>query len=168
MGFESMSEAIMKRRMMMGCLPALLLAGCGGDETEQVTFSLIHKANGPLGDPDDRTSRSFVLRDQSALTAIWREANRSDLTNSPAPQVDFSRRTVVAVYLGWRSNGCFDIKPLSVWRTGRHVVFEYTELTDRGPCGGGCTTAVTNVFGFYALDVVDVEVEVRGGVEPGC
>lgn len=158
----------MKRRVLLSCLPVLLLAGCGGDGTEEVSFSLVHRFSGPLGDPEDRTSRTFVLRDQAALTAIWREANRFDLTNAPAPQVDFSRKTVVAVYLGWRSNGCFGIKPVSALRKGHHVVFEYTELTDRGPCGGGCTAAATNVLAFYALDVVDMEVEVRGSIEPGC
>lgn len=152
----------------MAYLPALLLAGCGGDDTEELSFSMLHRSSGPLGDPEDRTSRSFVLRDQSALEAIWREANRSDVSNSPAPQVDFSRHTVVAVYLGRRPNGCFDIKPLSARRTGRDVTFEYTELTDRGVCAGGCTLAVTNVLGFYALDVVDVDVEVLRRIEPGC
>ncbi len=61
-------------------------------------------------------SRRLVIRDNQTWTAFWRELNVGD-----QPQVDFNRNVVVAVAMGQRSSGGYDIAVQGVSGDSRGV-----------------------------------------------
>jgi hypothetical protein len=68
--------------------------------------------------------REAVVRTQEEWAALWREHT----PEGEAPAVDFSTRTVVAVFLGTRPTAGYDVTISSVERDGARVVVRYRAI----------------------------------------
>jgi hypothetical protein len=68
-----------------------------------------------------QTAQNLVIKDSAAWGALW-ATHTGSMTPAPViPGVDFSKKMVIAVFLGQRANGCYDIDDLSVWRSAGKI-----------------------------------------------
>jgi hypothetical protein len=83
-----------------------------------------------------------VIRSAGAWSAFWAESQGSLTPQPPAPQVDFSSATVIALAMGARPSGGFAIRVRDIYESdeGMHVVVE--EISPAPECG--VTMAITN------------------------
>lgn len=68
-------------------------------------------------------ARQAVARSADEWTTLWRE----HAGNTPAPPVDFSRRTVLAVFLGTRPSAGYAVEIVRTRADGTGLVVEYRE-----------------------------------------
>ena len=69
-------------------------------------------------------ARQVVVRDESAWTLLWRE----HAPGQSQPSLDFSTRTVIAVFLGSRNTAGFDVEITRVERQAGGIVVHYREV----------------------------------------
>ena len=74
-------------------------------------------------------SRRLVIRDNQTWTAFWRELNVGD-----QPQVDFNRNVVVAVAMGQRSSGGYDIAVQGVSGIAGELTVDVVETSPAPTC----------------------------------
>jgi hypothetical protein len=91
-----------------------------------------------------QTARNVVVNDRASWESLWAE-HKSSMTPQPAaPQIDFSARTVVAVFLGERPNGCYEVRIESVQQVAETVLVRYREISEaERPSDVVCTQAIT-------------------------
>lgn len=78
--------------------------------------------------------RQVVVTSADAFAALWREHSMK-----PAPPVDFTRESVVAVFLGVRQTAGFSVDIVSVTREATGTVVAYRE---RAPSSDAVTAQV--------------------------
>ena len=102
------------------------------------------------------TAREVVIKDAAAWSALWAEHSK---TRIAAPEVDFSRNMLVAVFQGSGNPGCdrFDIVYAGA-KDGKLLV-EY-EIRDMSPVTL-CLAAVTQPMRVALLPKLDASVEIR-------
>ena len=61
-------------------------------------------------------AQNLVIKDAAAWTTLWTQHDNN--FGAALPVIDFSKRMVVAVFLGSKPSGCYAIKDLSIWRSG--------------------------------------------------
>lgn len=83
-----------------------------------------------------------VATSQSELEGLWRRAYGNQMSPPPAPQVDFSRSGVAAVFLGTRSSGGYGVDVRDVRQEGDVVVVDL-DITEPAP-GAFTTQALTH------------------------
>jgi hypothetical protein len=71
--------------------------------------------------------RLEVIRDAGAWTALWAGHHRGAGTPPALPAIDFSEKMIVAVYIGMRPNGCYDVGIDRIYEDGETIIVEYTE-----------------------------------------
>ncbi|TXI96403.1 MAG: hypothetical protein E6Q34_01360 [Burkholderiaceae bacterium] len=59
-----------------------------------------------------KLARSFLIQDQAAWAQLWSEHN----DQQAAPNIDFSKKMVVAVFSGVKPNGCYGVSDVHLWR----------------------------------------------------
>ena len=67
--------------------------------------------------------RQVSIADRDAWGALW----KTHAPGRPAPEVDFTRETVVAVFLGTRPTAGFAVEIVGVREDGGNVVVQYRE-----------------------------------------
>ena len=76
------------------------------------------------GDQSDiETKREAVVRTAAEWTALWKQLGSS----RPQPAVDFTRSTVLGVFLGSRPTAGFSVAIVTVDRQGAELVVTYRE-----------------------------------------
>jgi hypothetical protein len=70
-------------------------------------------------------ARTTVVSSQEQFAALWREHTR----RQPLPAVDFSRETVIAVFLGTRNTAGYSVDIVGVDRGTSAVTVSYRERT---------------------------------------
>ena len=70
-------------------------------------------------------ARTTVASSQAQFAALWREHTRSQ----PLPAVDFSRETVIAIFLGTRNTAGYSVDIVGVSRGTSAVTVGYRERT---------------------------------------
>lgn len=101
--------------------------------------------------------RQVVVKDATAWAALWAEHSRNTPTPQPLPDVDFSKKMVLGVFIGDFSNGCMSA---SVVRTGARdgkLVVEYEERDFTAVAI--CVAAVTQPMHLVTVDKIDAPVE---------
>lgn len=68
--------------------------------------------------------RQAVARNTDEWSALWRQ----HASAKPLPKVDFSTRTVVAVFLGSRPSAGYGVEVTRTRRTGKTLVVEWREV----------------------------------------
>lgn len=95
-------------------LAALLAAQSGGADMVTLARDLMSGVE---------QSRQVVVQDETAWYTLWREHAGESLP----PAVSFSTHTVLAVFLGTRPTGGFDVEIRRVRRDGEVTVVEWVE-----------------------------------------
>lgn len=105
--------------------------------------------------------REVVIKDAAAWSALWAEHSK---TRTAAPQVDFSRTMLVAVFNGERANGC---RMFSVVYAGAHEGKLRIEYEDRDVSPVAlCLQAVAQPMHVVALPRMEVPVAFVKHVTP--
>lgn len=101
------------------------------------------------------TAREVVIKDAAAWTVLWAEHSKGRMA---APQVDFSRNMLVAVFLG-SSPVCGSFDVVHVGSRDGKLLVEY-EIRDLSPTAL-CLAAITQPMRVVSVPRVDVPVEFR-------
>jgi hypothetical protein len=102
------------------------------------------------------TAREVVVKDAAAWAALWAEHSKN---GTPAPQFDFSRNMLVAVFAGDRSGGCGMFNVVYVGAQGGKLLVEI-EYRDVSPVAT-CLPVVTQPMRVVSVPRVDAPVEFR-------
>jgi hypothetical protein len=134
---------------MSWMLAAVLTAQVGGVGMVTVAHDLMSGVD---------TAQQTVVQDETAWARLWR-AHAGD---SLPPPVDFSSHTVLAVFLGSRPSGGFDVEITAVGQEGAATLVEWIE---RRPGPGEMTAAVmTSPAHMVAVPKLSGEIRfVRAG-----
>ncbi len=105
--------------------------------------------------------RNIVIRDQNSWNKLWQE-HQADTT--PPIQVDFTKRMIIAVFLGAQASGCAGVQDLRIWRhNGKLMVTHY----DLAPTTNSvCTASITSPYYFAEIDHSTEVVEFNHVVTP--
>lgn len=117
----------------------------GGKKFGPMTYELL--ASGPASQyPMTGTNQVKLFNSKSSWETFWAQHD----PNTPAPQVDFSKHTVVAILAGQRNTGGFTVQLSSAfWNypySGARLFV--TEITPAGPV----IQMLTSPFQFVVLD----------------
>lgn len=127
------------RSVIIG-LSITFLSACGGGSSEDQTKIEFQEIEN-VEYSGIQNARNVIINDMTSWTAFWAE-HKSVLTDPPAaPQVDFSNKTVVAVFVGTRPNGCYRVKINDVQVEGEKNIVRYTEKAPEA--GVLCTLSLT-------------------------
>ena len=107
--------------------------------------------------------RNLVIKDAAAWTRAWSEAFANGGLLEAPPQVDFSRKMVVAVFQGGQPNLCYGTRASGVYRSAKGIVVSTTEVIP-GP-GLLCAAALGSPAMIMAIDRSDEPVEFISHVE---
>ena len=101
-------------------------------------------------------SQRVVLRDAAAWQAFWQEAVRNLTPAPPTPAVDFAMEMVVAVALGQRPTGGYDISIDGAYQAEGQLFVVVRQASP--PPGAGVTQALTDPVAAVALPRTDAAV----------
>jgi len=90
-------------------------------------------------------ARQAVVRTDAEWAQLWRQ----HAADRPRPQIDFSRETVVAVFMGSRPNAGFNTAIVSATEGGGALVVRYTE-TKPAP---GTVSAQVLTFPYHIVAI---------------
>lgn len=105
--------------------------------------------------------RTLVIRDQESWNKLWQEHKVDD---SPQPQVDFSKKMLVAVFLGTRSSGCYDVQDLRAWRQSGKIAVTHYDLEPSAD--SMCITVMTAPFYIAEIERSNDVVEFNKVMTP--
>lgn len=91
-----------------------------------------------------RAPMQIVVRSQNEWSALWRQHAVSDPSSRPAPAVDFDKEVIVALFLGEKPTGGYDVQISRAEQTQDGLTIYYREKTP--PPGGMVTQALTQPF----------------------
>jgi len=133
-------------------------AGCveNGQTTgsEQVAFEDIDKgANSGI---EDR--RTVVVRSQNEWAQLWQEHTSRVLPPPSAPQVDFQREMVLAVFKGTSPNGCHAAEIQAVVHDDEEDEVHVEGRWIDGVRDAFCTEQITQPYHIVRLERLDGEV----------
>ena len=91
-----------------------------------------------------RAPLQVVARSQNDWTALWRQHVSDDLSSRPPPAIDFEKEVVVALFLGEKPTGGYDVQISRAEQTNDGLIIYYREK-DPSP-GGMVIQALTQPF----------------------
>lgn len=99
----------------------MLAIGFAAVTAEPVAFKTLD-----AGDQGPEVRREAVVRTAAEWATLWKQVG----SDRPRPAVDFTRSTVLGIFLGSRSTAGYTVKIDTIERQGTEVVVTYRE---RGP-----------------------------------
>ena len=130
----------MVRVFVLSCVSWLALAPVAAAQTPRT----IEK--GDQSNIDD--AKQVVVRNATAWRALWQQHS----PDRPMPAVDFSKESVVAVFLGSRTTAGYNVTILSTTEGGGALVVKYRE--DRPKAGGVTAQVLTFPYHIVAIPKV--------------
>jgi hypothetical protein len=104
-----------------------------------------------------------VLRDQGEFASFWSDLHADQSTTPDLPAVDFESQVVVAVVLGERPNGGYEVEVDQVMANEDEAMrVEYTETVPGETCG--VTQVLTSPYVLVTVDVEEQSVDPDEGV----
>lgn len=106
-----------------------------------------------------RTARGVVIRDQANWQQLWQEhqSGNGSGSSSSLPVVDFSKKMLIAVFLGTQASGCSGIQDLHIWRDAGKIVTTHYDVV-AGPTRI-CTANITTPFYIAEVNLSSENVE---------
>ncbi len=97
-----------------------------------------------------------VINDADEWADVWNQHTQIMLPKQPMPEVDFSKTTIIAVFMGEFSTGGYEIEVKEIVDTGPSVVVK-VEKTYPGP---GCivTQAFSQPYHIVKVDKIEKDV----------
>lgn len=96
------------------------------------------------------TAQTHVVGDAITWTNLWSAHQKNRIPQPALPAINFAQKTVLGVFLGARSNGCYSVKIEKVYQTGEKVIAEYKETVPSA--GAICTLAITSPSHLVVID----------------
>ncbi|HEY3251351.1 MAG TPA: protease complex subunit PrcB family protein [Ignavibacteria bacterium] len=122
---------------------------------ENINFDSI--AHGSYSSIEDK--RQVVLRTENEYQKIWDEFYK-DLDQMPRiPDVDLKKNTVIAVFMGTKPTGGYDIEIDKVMSVGGKIQVDVIEISPGAKCV--TTDAITRPYEFIKIPKTDKEVEFK-------
>ena len=91
-----------------------------------------------------RAPLQVVARNQGEWAALWRQHVSNDLTSRPPPAVDFDKEVIVALFLGDKPSGGYDVQISRAEQSSDALTIYYRE---KSPSPGSMVTqALTQPF----------------------
>lgn len=81
------------------------------------------------GDSGVNAAQNVVIRNAAELSALWAVYSSNRIPAPPVPEVDFSRKMVVGVFLGQQPNGCASVGMNHVRDEGARLTVSYAPPT---------------------------------------
>ncbi|MBC3875608.1 protease complex subunit PrcB family protein [Undibacterium flavidum] len=106
------------------------------------------------------TARNIVIRDQANWQQLWQEHQAGTGNATTPPAIDFSKKMLIAVFLGTQASGCSGIQDLRIWRDTGKLVATHYDVTP-GP-DSICTANITSPFHVAEVDLSTDTVEFIG------
>ena len=100
----------------------------------------------------------LVIRTAEQWQEVWAKANSSSSPRAPAPDVDFSKHMVLAVFMGEKPNSGYRIDITRVVQTEKGLAVHVLESDLTKEPNTGYLTALTVPFHFVVVPRVDGEV----------
>ena len=91
-----------------------------------------------------RAPLQVVARSHGEWTALWRQHTSGDSSSRPPPAIDFDKEVVVALFLGERPTGGYDVQISRAEQTNDGLIIYYREKDP--PPGGMVIQALTQPF----------------------
>lgn len=91
-----------------------------------------------------RAPLQIVARSQNEWAALWRQHASGDLSSRPPPAIDFEKEVVVALFLGEKPTGGYDVQISRAEQTNDGLIIYYREKDP--PPGGMVVQALTQPF----------------------
>jgi hypothetical protein len=101
------------------------------------------------------TAKDVVVRDAASWIALW-SAHAG--AKEPEPKIDFNTSMVVAVFMGTRPNGCYNVGVTGIERKDGKLVVTKAETTPESLGSAMCTQAITTPAHLVQLDRSDEAV----------
>ena len=138
---------------------AVFIAACGGGQDATpvaVPFTLVAvDISSSIGD-----FRTAVVRDRPSWETLWAEYTATRTSPPPPPVVDFSKEMVVAVLLGAKGNGCYDVRIVDVTQSAGVITVRYKEAI---PAPGDiCTQSFSNPSSIATVPASTASVQFVG------
>ncbi|HET6725216.1 MAG TPA: protease complex subunit PrcB family protein [Gammaproteobacteria bacterium] len=130
---------------MAACLVTACAAGAGGGP--EVPFETVF-----AGRHSGVYNRYFtVIRDGETFAEVWQRARARQYPTPAPPDIDFSRYQVIAVFLGEKRTGGYDISIAGLMRSWKGIT---ATVRVRQP-GAGCNTtqSLTQPFEIIKMPV---------------
>lgn len=150
----------MKKLQLIGLVMVLIACSSSRQDTtaqDQVLGQpleyeiLLEESYGGTDKPENR-----VITTQKELESVYAVINRMRRPGIAVPQVDFSKKTVVAVFMGKQSSGGNRVEIKKIAETGDTVEIHVRKIH---PGEGDMTTmAITQPFVFAEIPVSDKKV----------
>ncbi|HJY63227.1 MAG TPA: protease complex subunit PrcB family protein [Ignavibacteria bacterium] len=136
-----------------------LFAACNGSDTKKgeiiVPFdSLTHRYYSSINE-----KKYVIIKNESDYKKLWDEFYK-DLDQLPIiPEVDFTKHSVIAVFMGVKNTGGFDIKIDKITSSGSKLTVSVIETSPGVNCM--VTDAITKPSDFVKIDKTDKEAEFK-------
>lgn len=112
--------------LILMMVTSILMSGCGigvASNTMTIEFTDVEKSSYS----GIESARNVVINDSGAWATLWAEHKSTTSPPPPVPQIDFSSKTVVAVFLGTRPDGCYSVRVENIQSIGGKNVVRYIE-----------------------------------------
>jgi hypothetical protein len=93
-------------------------------------------------------ARQVVVRTESEWAALWQQHS----PDRPRPRIDFSRESVIGIFMGSRPNAGFSTAVVSATEGGGALIVRYTETKP----ASGAVTAQVLTFPYHLVAIPKV------------
>lgn len=107
---------------------------------------------GKHGSCGQREKSNYVIKNKEEWQSLWDLVHTHVTPKPDLPEVDFSERMIVAVFLGEQPNGGFDITITDLVKNGKKLTAKLTEVSPGSSCA--VTTALTQPYHIIVTDKV--------------
>jgi len=144
---------LLKKHTVIKYLWSLLLTtmlfSCKNSEPiakeERIPFTAIKSGN----NSSSEVYKTMVINNQEELIEAWSLFFVKFNRKPPIPNIDFTSKTLVAVFLGERNNGGYSIKIKSVIKTNDKIAI----VTEETKPGSSCMSTSVMVYPFQLIEI---------------
>lgn len=137
---------------------AAVLASCGGGDDEapkDIAFKTVARAE-YCCDSFSSSHRYVIARTSSDWRILLLAHYRGDFSRLQLlPNIDFNAETVLAVYIGARSNSCYGVSIEQITEYDSQIEVKYRELK---PNSTTCTPAVIDPYHLVSIPATTLPV----------
>ncbi len=109
------------------------------DPEERVLWEVMAEGSQATG---GESARYLMVRNQTELLTVWNQAYGTQLSVPAVPDTDFERETILAIFLGQKPTGGYQVEVVDVAQEATDL---FVDLIEREPAEGAITTqALTN------------------------
>lgn len=100
--------------------------------------------------------QALVVRDADSWAKLWAQANANMIPAPETPVVDFTKKMLIAVFMGTQPNGCYGVSIEAIDKVQEGLLVEVSKSTPGS--GAICTQALTSPADVVAVERSDAKV----------